>query len=112
MLPHQAAHVRTRSYRLRESHNPLQVFCVWNLSKHKVSTALQWVPAELASLKKVEFMPLHEVRPPPPADHAHLIVSLRTCACPAGERRSRHNRVEGQRDLHNSPVATMHSLTP
>lgn len=24
----------------------------------------------------------------------------------------RHNRVEGQRDLHNSPVATMRSLTP
>jgi hypothetical protein len=48
----------------------MQVFCAWNLSKHKVSTALQWVPAELASLKKVEFMPLHEVRSPCLANHA------------------------------------------
>jgi hypothetical protein len=38
------------------------VICVWNLSKHKVATALAWVPKELAPLKKNEFMPIHEVR--------------------------------------------------
>lgn len=61
---------------MRQSCHSLQVFCVYNMSKHKVDIALQWVPAELASLKKVEFMPLHEVRSPCPADHAYPIVPL------------------------------------